>query len=81
MKIEVTKDTDNRPNGFKLIPDREDKNEVNNINIIRDMIYFSIDSRLAYDGREGGDEKCAGTLNFKMNSGTLNFKMKNVDRE
>lgn len=66
MKIEVTRDTENKPNGFKLIPDRADKDEVDNINIIRDMIFFAIGKQLKYDGREGGDETCAGTLKFKM---------------
>lgn len=70
MKIEVIRDICNFPNGFKLIPDRNDKDEVDNINIIRDMIFFTIGKQLKYDGREDSSETCAGTLKFKMKDST-----------
>jgi hypothetical protein len=61
MRIEFTKDDNDKTIGYKLIPENE--SEKYQINEIRNQYFFG---SVKYDGREGGCSKFAGNLKFKF---------------
>ena len=61
MRIELTKNDNNKTIGYKLIPENE--SEKYQINEIRNQYFFG---SVKYDGREGGCSKFAGNLKFKF---------------
>jgi hypothetical protein len=54
MKIELTRNNDNKIVGYKLL--REDTDDSNVIECVRDMLFYGMDdSVLIYDGRNTDD--------------------------
>jgi len=61
MKIEFTKDDNDKTIGYKMIPENE--SEKYQINKIRNQYFFG---SVKYAGRENGCPKFAGNLKFKF---------------
>tara|TARA_B110000483_G_scaffold97517_1_gene119731 strand:- start:3128 stop:3343 length:216 start_codon:yes stop_codon:yes gene_type:complete len=66
MNIEITRDEKLRINGFNIIPDHENQEDVYDINELRNFIFYSLTHKLKYDGRTSATNECAGTLKFRM---------------
>ena len=63
MKIELTRDTDNKIVGYKMI--KESNEDTNIIEIIRDMHFFGFGETLVkYDGRSSDDNDDTIELRF-----------------
>lgn len=78
MEVQIIKNDKNHPIGWTM--KGETPEEVSKLNSIRNLQFFGFEeTRIVYDGREGGDEHNAGTLTWKQYEHTTAGKKEVTD--
>ena len=63
MKMEITRNADNKVVGYKLI--KEEHDDLETFERVRDMYFWALDQEvLVYDGRKSDDNDNTTELNF-----------------